>query len=398
MHALTYLLVPSLVSAAAIGLRDNDNSGTRAAYFLKNDPAGSSIVSLKISEEDGTLSSPVLTSTGGKGLFGLTASTTGGAPAAGGADTLFSQDAVVVSQDYLFTVNAGSNTLSMFFINKDDPQHPTLVGSPASTMGEFPQTVAYSPALKTVCVLNGGAKAGVSCFSTDHAKGLTPLGRLRSILLNQSTPPVGPPNTVSDLVFNPSQTALIATVKGDGTDPGYIYAYPVYGGSISTTPTVSRPSQLLIDFSLSFIDDSKAVITDPSYGASLVDISWDFKFTVQTKIVIPGEGAICWSVYSPRFNTVYIIDAGTTNITLVDPQSGAKKGTVVLDAAHNGAFDSQIDREFLYMLRGTPAVSVLSNDGLTHGVLPTEVQTLDLSALGSRQGWQGMAIYPSSGL
>jgi hypothetical protein len=49
---------------------------------------------------------------------------------------------------YLFTVNSGSNTFSMFFIEKHDPQHPTLVGSPASTMGEFPQTLAYSPHLK----------------------------------------------------------------------------------------------------------------------------------------------------------------------------------------------------------------------------------------------------------
>ena len=83
MRVLTSLFIPSLVSAAAIGLRDNPN--LRAAYFLKNDPAGSSIISLKISVEDGTLSSPVVTSTGGKGLFGLTASKTGGAPAAGGA-------------------------------------------------------------------------------------------------------------------------------------------------------------------------------------------------------------------------------------------------------------------------------------------------------------------------
>ncbi len=83
MHALTYLLAPTLVSAAAIGLRDNPDN--RAAYFLRSDPAGSSIISLKISVEDGTLSSPVVTSTGGKGLFGLSASSTGGAPAVGGA-------------------------------------------------------------------------------------------------------------------------------------------------------------------------------------------------------------------------------------------------------------------------------------------------------------------------
>jgi hypothetical protein len=82
MYALTYLLIPQLVSAAAINGRGNPN---RAAYFLNNDPAGASIVSLKINPNDGTLSSPVVTWTGGKGLYGLTASSTGGAPAAGGA-------------------------------------------------------------------------------------------------------------------------------------------------------------------------------------------------------------------------------------------------------------------------------------------------------------------------
>ena len=248
-------------------------------------------------------------------------------------------------------------------------------------------------------MLNGGAKAGVSCFSTDHAKGLTPLGKLRPIALNQSTPPVGPPGTASDLVFNPSQTALIATVKGNGVDPGYIYTYPVkQDGSISTTPVVSRPSQLLIDFSLSFIDDSHAVMTDPAYGAALVDVSSDFKFSVQTKIVIPGEGAACWSVYAPRFDTVFVMDAGHPNITLVNPASGAMKGFVSLDAANAGAFDSQIDREYLYVLRGTPAITVLYTDSLNQGVIPKIVQTFDLSAYGPRMGFQGMSIYPSSGL
>jgi len=84
MHLLAHLLIPQLVSAAALGARDY---GNRAVYFLDNNPAGSSIVSLKISPQDGTLSNPIRTSTGGIGLFGLTASKTGAAPAAGGAGT-----------------------------------------------------------------------------------------------------------------------------------------------------------------------------------------------------------------------------------------------------------------------------------------------------------------------
>jgi hypothetical protein len=187
-------------------------------------------------------------------------------------------------------------------------------------------------------------------------------------------------------------------VKGNGKDPGYIYAYPVsQDGSICFTPTISRPSELLIDFSVSFIDDSHAIITDPAYGAALVDVSWDFQFSVQTKIVIPGEAATCWSVYAPRFDTVFVIDAGSPNITLVDPWSGAKKGTAAMDAANMGGFDSQIDREYLYVLRGTPAISVMYTDGLNHGVVAKEVQTFDLSAFGPRMGFQGMAIYPSRG-
>jgi hypothetical protein len=51
-------------------------------------------------------------------------------------------------KQYLFTVNAGSNTLSMFFIDKADPSAPKLLNT-APTLGEFPSSVAYSPKLKT---------------------------------------------------------------------------------------------------------------------------------------------------------------------------------------------------------------------------------------------------------
>lgn len=50
---------------------------------------------------------------------------------------------------YLFTVNAGSNTVSMFAIDPESPRHLRLVGKPVDTLGEFPQSVAYSPRLQT---------------------------------------------------------------------------------------------------------------------------------------------------------------------------------------------------------------------------------------------------------
>jgi hypothetical protein len=80
MHALAFLLAPVIVSAAAI----NSRAFSRAAYVLDNNPAGSSIISLQIAD-DGTISSPLRTSTGGKGLLALTAGTNGAAAVAGGA-------------------------------------------------------------------------------------------------------------------------------------------------------------------------------------------------------------------------------------------------------------------------------------------------------------------------
>ncbi len=104
MHFLTYFLVPQLVSAFAISQRDDRN---RAAYFLDSNPSGSSIVPLKISTQDGTLSDPIRIPTGGKGLQGLTASATPGvAPAPGGGDPFFSQDSVLVSEDVSTALHA----------------------------------------------------------------------------------------------------------------------------------------------------------------------------------------------------------------------------------------------------------------------------------------------------
>ena len=236
----------------------------------------------------------------------------------------------------------------MFRVSPAAPLHPKLVGKPCATMGEFPMSVAYSPKLKTACVVNGGAKAGVSCFHADHAKGLTPLGGLRPFPqgLQQTTPPTGPPLTTSDIAFNPSSTAMFVTIKGDAmaTPPtqGYVYAWSVKAGAISIKPVISRPPRLLMDFSIDFLgSDNRALITDPAFGASIVSIAYpSLKITEIKHIVIPNQGAACWGAYAPRFNSAYIIDAANPNITVIDPISGNIKGAIQYGAEAMGGFDT----------------------------------------------------------
>jgi hypothetical protein len=78
------VLLAGQISAVLAAPTEYLQNSNRALYFLDNDPSGNSIVSVMISNKDGTLSSPVRTPTGGKGLAQLVA---------------VSQDSVVVSDN-----------------------------------------------------------------------------------------------------------------------------------------------------------------------------------------------------------------------------------------------------------------------------------------------------------
>ena len=90
---LPAFLAVNVALASPLALQARQDNRSRVAYLLGNKPEGNVLLSLAIGVDDGLLSSPVQTSTGGKGLIGVT----NGQPNA--ADSLFSQDAVVVSQN-----------------------------------------------------------------------------------------------------------------------------------------------------------------------------------------------------------------------------------------------------------------------------------------------------------
>jgi hypothetical protein len=249
-----------------------------------------------------------------------------------------------------------------------------------------------------VCVMNGGAVAGVTCFATDHAEGLTLLDKAtRPIALGQTTPPFGPTGTASDLFFNPSCTALFATVKSNPPAAGTFYIWTVEDGKVSAMAKTQQISDMLVIFGSAFEgSDSELLVTDASYGASILHVTPSFDLIETAHTIIPGQAAICWGTYSSRFNSAYIFDAGNTNITVLDPVTGAVKDKIIMDPSVGGALDNAIDRSWLYVMGVDASIEVISLLGENHGVTPTQVQKLDLSAIGSRKGWQGFAIYPSS--
>lgn len=89
-------ILMSLAIPAAFGHGQRGTS-KRALYFWDNDSTGASIITLRISADDGLLSSPTRISTGGKGLLAMMHPLIGnGPPILSGPDSTFSQSSIVV--------------------------------------------------------------------------------------------------------------------------------------------------------------------------------------------------------------------------------------------------------------------------------------------------------------
>jgi len=436
MKSLAALVLTGLATAspAAVGAHPKMHGGRRSAlYFQDNNPDGTTIISLNIDLETGLLSNPVRTPTGGNGLLAIKNGTN---PPTGKlcyssspcqplceqasmprcksssdvivADTTFSQDIVFASDTSIFTANTGSGTISHMVIDPSDPQHPKAAGAPGLVEGGFPNSVAYSPRHELLCAVSSGAGASVTCFGPGPDGGLERRGAaIRLPVIQQTTPPHGPDGTASDIVFNPAQTAAFVTVKSNTTAaPGFIYVFPVApaaGGRAAALAgdraVVSRPPELNHDFSLTFLSDARAVISDTTFGAALLHIAPDLSVTTEVATRIPGAKAACWTVYAPEFEAIYVMDGANPNVTVLDPQTGAIRYQLDGPLDGVGAFDAVrgVGGRFLYVLLGKAGVAVwdLAGSRGSQGKKPKLVQSLDLSALGSRQGWQGLVVYPN---
>ncbi|KDR69366.1 hypothetical protein GALMADRAFT_77472, partial [Galerina marginata CBS 339.88] len=277
----------------------------------------------------------------------------------------------------------GSNTVSMFSINPANPSKLTMVGSPVSSEGEFPMSVAINAKATMVCVLNGGTVNGVNCYTPDPKLGLIAKpNTLRSLGLNQTTPATGPAGTTSHVVFSEDGTTLVASVKGVPPTPGklrplkcsgYASAWSIAAdGSLSAEPVKSTPaSGGLLPFSMTVIPGKNAILaTDAGVGFDIFNFGGKGKnaLTATSSVVpIQGQSATCWSSFSPKSGNFYLTDIGTSTITEVNVDNNLK-GTIVKQypqAKGSATIDNDIatigSNNFLYVLApNATSVNVLN--------------------------------------
>ncbi|KAJ7509472.1 hypothetical protein B0H11DRAFT_1790880, partial [Mycena galericulata] len=353
--AMTRTDTPPRMSLSTGG--SSHTAAVGAAYFMTNMPTGNYLVSATIGS-DGKLALYEATYTEGVGAHGL--------PAPPGLDALFSQGSVGVShtQRFVANVNAGSNTVSVFAIDPFNPGQLTIIGKPVSSGGEFPTSLAINKAGTRVCVVNGGNINGVSCYKFDHKAGLTPIkNSVRSLLLNQTTPATGPPNTPSQIIFSKDEKQLIVSVKAArlavwdiNSDGSLSSSFSTIGGGV-------------LPFSLIYVPGQNALAaSDPGVGYDIFNLNAKPKPTgVSTGIA--AQKANCWSAFSAESGNFYMIDVALSRVTEVHV-APSLNSTIVkqYNLGTDGPIDSEVatvgKNDFIYTLAANATgLTVLSVNG-----------------------------------
>ena len=388
----------------------------KAIYIISNDAQANTVVAIPLASNGSLLvDQGSSTATGANGLSGLTAT---GSPA--GPDSLFSQSALAVAEhpsgSFIFAVNPGSNSVSMLAIDTQNAAKLTLVGQPVVFPGEFPNTVAASVKNNVVCVGMTGAESGVSCATYSLSQGIlaNTVDALRPLTLTpaQTTPPVGPVNTVSQVFFSQDQRTLYATVKGDGNSTtGFLASYPVVSTksacgaaarSVAASGTTSSPNGTAVLFGVSTIKATGPgkktadlmIVADASFGAAVLSV--DKKTGVASTVgrgVVSGQKATCWATISPATNTAFVTDVASDRLvemSLTDA-SIVGAGPIELSNGDPGLIDLRAAGQFVYALspgNGTTAAAVTVVDVVKR----QQVQHAALTSLGLSLSAQGMTI------
>lgn len=358
----------------------------KSIYLLTNEDANS-VIAVPIGM-DGQLFGGTCTATGGKGSISIDGANN--QPAA--SDGLVSQSSLTVVGHKLFAVNAGSNSVTMFSIDRTDASKLRMVGQPVAVPGEFPNTVAASKKHRIMCVGTSGAVAGVSCSSFSRS-GIKAMDALRPIDLQQTTPPVGPTNTVSQVLFSDDENTLFVMVKGDPAvnNTGFVASFPVENGQVSQQGTQSSPDGTLVLFGTAPIPGTSDIFaTDASFGAAVLSIDSSGAATIKGKAAIDGQVATCWATVSTFSNSAFVTDVASNRLVEMSLEDASIMNIVDLSANGDpGLIDLRAAGRFVYALSpGTgatvPAVTVVDVTS------KKQVQHFELEALGASNRAQGM--------
>ncbi|CZS98178.1 uncharacterized protein RAG0_07006 [Rhynchosporium agropyri] len=175
----------------------------------------------------------------------------------------------------------------------------------------------------------------------------------RPFELNQTTPPVGPLNTVSQVFFNADSTKLMTTVKGDPTKNNtcFLSVFPVENKLVSTKETRSSRDGTAVLFGAALLPNSNEIfVTDASFGAATLSLSnTNIASTLKSTKVL-DQKATCWAAFSELTGTSFVTDVAANHLVEIDPTSGDIVKDFELTNGNAGLIDLVSAGRFIYAL------------------------------------------------
>ena len=276
----------SLSALPAYGGSDHDGAGshdTGLVMAITNAPGGNAVVVYRRAA-DGSL-------------------TFDGTYPSGGAGTgagLFSQGAVVVTDDrrFVLAVNAGSNSISSFRIRPDGLE---LIDTESSG-GLMPTSIAVRDGL--VVVLNAGVPNSITAFH------LGPQGRLER-LPGFTRPLSAASASPAQVAFSDDGGSLLVTERA--TNMISVFTLERHGieGPFLTPSAGPTPFGFAVGpRNTVFVSEAGA-----GGGASTYRLRRNGDLDAISSNVMTGQRAACWAVLTPDGRFGYVTNAGTGNIS-----------------------------------------------------------------------------------
>ncbi len=301
LSAFAFVAAPVAANAATPGAPARTSAhpshpgprGSGQSVFVQTDsPSGNQID--VYDQSPGGLKFAGVYDTGGKG----------GVESGAVVDSLASQNSLVydAGASTLYAVNAGSNTISVFFVWGD---HLFLLEVLPSG-GKFPVSIAVRDHL--LYVLNAGGAGTVQGYGRFGPFLFPVKGGSRSLGLSNTNPPnflMAP----GDIGFTPDGNQLIVTTKASGSDID-VFAVGEFG---DLSAPVVNPSSTPVPFAFVFSADGSLVVSEA--GASTVStyvVNPDGTLSAEASLA-DGQAALCW--ITPALGFDFVANAGSSDLT-----------------------------------------------------------------------------------
>ena len=332
------LAAASALLAAAPAQAATVRSADHGVVFAQSDnPSGNTVVAYDRAA-DGALTQAGVYSTGGLG----------GVLQGSAVDHLASQHSLVYDQAHhlLYTVNAGSDTVSVFQVDGDHLLRTQVI----SSGGSFPVSIAVRG--DRVYVLNALDGGSVQGFVREGCTLVAVADWHRGLGLAPVTGPMQFTHTPAQVSFTPDGSALVVTTKAGGNSID-VFPFDDHGAPSAQPVTNAVPNA--VPFGFVFDAAGRLVVTEAGPNAvATFTLARDGKVTPVSSVAT-GQAATCWIVRTG--NKLYASNAGSGTLSGYRERHGmlTSLGTTMTGAGTTDAAVSPDGRD-LYVQTGAAGV------------------------------------------